>query len=333
MYHSLLVFLSFGNFMPDTPVFIGGFRSGTTLLINLLGLHPALAPWFETKFLCEALRWMRVLREPGAASFEADYCAPPEPAGFALHQVAERMALDMRATFARQAGREDSGKAAHERYPVGHDCTCYTPAQASRALADWRAGLGGDADYGATAAATGKLIETLGGAHRQGLRRARWINKTPEISRFARELRDCLGPCRIVYLLRNGLDVVSSANALGWGDVERLAFNWKGLVELTREAMRDCPQDYLELRYEDLLAEPAAVLDRVLAFCGESPAGADIVARYTRDFGAAAFDRSRIGAGAGLGPREREAFERVAGDLQAELGYHAEPGGAEAPKG
>src|SRR5690606_18120115 len=130
-----------------------------------------------------------------------------------------------------------------------------------------------------------------------------------------------LGSCRVIYLVRNGLDVVSSAASLGWGQVEQLAFNWKGLLERTRAAMAAHPADYLELRYEDLLAEPAAALDRVLAFCGLPPHGSAIVERFTRDFGVAAFDRSRVGAGARLSVGERAAFERVAGDLQRELGY------------
>lgn len=300
----------------DKPAFIGGFRSGTTLLINLLGLHPDVAPWFETKDLCEALRWMRVLREPGQADFEAGYTVPRHIQGFDADTVLARMRAEMEATFARMAGRAASGKGGHERYPLGPDRLGYSLETGLAALARWRESVRNDTP----AAATGALIAGLGEAHRQALGRQAWINKTPEITRFAPELREALGGCRIIYLLRNGLDVVNSAASLGWGDVEQLAFNWKGLLERTRAVMAGHPGDYLELRYEDLLARPAGVLDEVLAFCGLAPDGAAIVERFTAEFGAGAFDRSRIGTSR-LDAEQRAAFDRVAGELQNALGY------------
>lgn len=307
--------------MYDRPVFIGGFRSGTTLLINLLGMHADVAPWFETKDLCEALRWLRVLRDPDQAVFEAGYVVPRHLTGFDVEAVHARMLEEMEATFDRIEGAAVSGKAGHERYPLGHDCLGYTREEGRGALARWREEANAGGNPVAAAAATRRLIEALGEAHRRGLERARWINKTPEISRFAPELRAVLGGCRVIYLVRNGLDVVSSAAALGWGEVEQLAYNWKGLLERTRAVMAPYPGDYLELRYEDLLAAPATVLDRALDFCGLSCRGEDIVAEFSRRFGAAAFDRSRIGGGSRLSLEQRAAFERIAGDLQAALGY------------
>src|SRR5690606_10056310 len=139
-----------------------------------------------------------------------------------------------------------------------------------------------------------------------------WINKTPEISRFAPELHQLLGPCRIIYLVRNGLEVVASARKLGWGEIEKMAFNWQGLLERTREGMRQTPADYLEIRYENLLANPQAELDAVLTFCGLPACGAAIVQRFTQEFGAGAFQLQRSQAEA-CTTQEREIFARVAG--------------------
>lgn len=303
------------------PLFLGGFRSGTTLLINLLGMHPEIAPWFETKFLCEAVRWMHVLKRPEAAGHEAAYIVPREPKGFDTEAVTARMRQDMAETFARIEGRAANGKASHERYPLGHDCIGYDPETAEAALARWSRSVGGRPEYPRVAHATGELIRTLGSVHCEALNKPVWGNKTPEIPRFAAELRDSLGPCRIVYLVRNGLEVVASARRLGWGDVELLAYNWKGLLTQTRRAMADNPGDYLELRYESLLEEPAASLDKVCDFAGIAPRGGEIIAGFIERLGAGAFDVSRLNAGKDLSPRERAAFKRIAGDLQAELGY------------
>lgn len=310
--------------MQDIPVFIGGFRSGTTLLINLLGLHPQISPWFETKELCEALRWQHVLRQPGQAAFESAYCVPPEPPGFAPDAVYTRMLLQMRDTHARQAGALASGKAAHERYPLGNDYVRYSQQEAESALQAWRDTLAvsGSAQV---AAATGTLIRRLGALQQHLHGGGPWINKTPEISRFAHELRAALGPCRVIYVVRDGIQVVASGLRLGWGSVADLAFNWKGLLERTRTAMQQHPDAYLELRYEELVLEPAATLDRVLRFCGRAALGAELVRQFIARQGESAFDASRMQGRDGLDAGQLQVFSRVAGDMQAALGYPAPP--------
>lgn len=312
--------------MLQKPVFVGGFRSGTTLLINLLGLCPGVAPWFETKELTELLRLGRVLRQPDQEGFENAYCVPATPAGFSVANVAARAEILFRGTAARVSGEEGSGKASHERYPIGHDCVAYPLPVALDALQRWTSAMSAaeavsrQALLEAWYPATRQLIDTLAQAHCQGHGAFNWINKTPELPRFAPELRALLGPCRIVYMVRNGLEVAASARKLGWGEMEKMAFNWKELLERTRTAMRDFPGDYLEIRYESLLENPQAVLDQVLAFCGLPACGAAILQQFTAEFGAQAFQLQRSQAAA-CTSEEREAFARVAGDMQLALGY------------
>jgi hypothetical protein len=308
--------------MQDVPVFIGGFRSGTTLLINLLGLHPQVTPWFETRDLCEAVRWQHVLAQPAQAAFETAYCAPSEPAGFTPDAVYQRMLLQARDTQARVSGGP-SGKAAHERYPVGDDYVRYALDDAESLLQAWHASCSAQPEAARVAAANGTLIRALGALQQRLHGGGPWINKTPEITRFATELRAALGPCRMIYMVRDGIQVVASGHRLGWGSVEALAFNWKGLLERTRAAMQDYPQDYLELRYEELVREPAATLDRVLRFCGRDTLGAGIVARFSASEGTGAFDLSRLQGRDGLTPEQLRVFNAVAGDMQAALGYAA----------
>jgi hypothetical protein len=121
--------------------------------------------------------------------------------------------------------------------------------------------------------------------------------------------------------VRNGIDVVSSAGKLGWGELGALSYNWKGLIEQTRIAMQDYPEFYLELRYEELLKNPQKVLDQVLTFTGLEPHGANIVAGFKEDFGPNAFDQSKIVSQTLLGAADLDNFNKIAGDLQAELGY------------
>ena len=307
--------------MQAFPTFIGGFRSGTTLLVNLLGMHPALVPWFETKELCELLRWLRVLAEPSEAAFEANYITPNEPAGFDLDAAYARMLAQMRATEARQSGATQSGKAGHERYPLGNDHVRYPLVEGEALLHAWYERCKADHSLPTVRVASADLLRALGAAQCATTPSPYWINKTPEISRFAAELRELLGPCRVIYMVRNGFEVVASASNLGWGKTEDLAFNWKGLLERTRNAMKGEEDRYLELRYEGLLQAPVETLNQVFAFLGVEPKGEEIVAEFTSRFGSDAFSRPAAAPPARLPAEEHARFMAVAGDLQIALGY------------
>ncbi|MCB1935858.1 MAG: sulfotransferase [Nitrosomonas sp.] len=307
--------------MSANPIFIGGFRSGTTLLINLLGMHSNLAPWFETKSLCEALRWMHVIKNPANKNFENNYTTPAEATGFSQEAVRQRMLGHIEHTFARIDGAKPSGKAHHEKYPIGFDCIRYSKETACAALTDWAKTTSVKSDYDTVCHATRHLITTLGEKQCQAFNRPVWINKTPEIVRFSKELRDAMGPCKIIYLVRNGLNVVASARKLGWGNIESLAFNWKTLFEYTRDAMRDDSGNYLELRYEDLISNPQDTLDKVFAFCGQRLDGEGIVKSYRQHFSNNAFNLSRIETTGNLSPEDIIKFNAIAGKLQTELGY------------
>ena len=266
--------------MTGGGVFVGGFRSGSTLLINLLGLHPDVAPWFETKCLVEALRWVRILASPQTLAMESALINPRDPAGFTLEAVAARMSWHGRFTADRIDGKVQSGKANHERYPIGADCVAYSLAEFDRALANWQSQIAKDGVRLETVARhTGGLIRELGALHAQRLGGGLWINKTPEIPRFAAELRQCLGKCKIVHLIRDGREVAVSAARLGWGPASEMARWWAGLIEDSRSAVRGHEEDYLEIRFEDLVADPIDQLSKILPFLGLSP-DETLVGRY-----------------------------------------------------
>ena len=266
------------------PLFIGGFRSGTTLLVNMLGLHEHLVPWFETKALCEPLRWLRVLSHPESFELESRMIRLQGPEGFSAEAVAERMLSDFRDTANRLSGSAPSGKGSQERYPIGHDHVLYGLPFAERAVGEWFAEVQGEPESGRIARATGRLIRALGNRQAEASGKPFWINKTPEVTRFGSELRACLGPVSILMMIRNGREVVRSATRLGWATPEEVAFWWQGLIEQSRQSAADAPDAYMEIRYEDLLASPEELLDRVLEFIGLPPTGASLVERYTAGF-------------------------------------------------
>lgn len=271
--------------LASKPVFIGNFRSGTTLLINLLGLHADVAPWFETKGLCEPLRWLRVLKDPKTLAYEASIIHADKDDAFSAAAVASRMLEDIRSTAARIEGTAPHGKGQHERYPLGHDCALYSVDFAEQAVRHWLDAVRGQEEPEAVAAATGSLITGLGQRQAQLAGKPLWINKTPEISRFAAELRQCLGPVRMILMVRHGRDVVRSAERLGWAGAVEIAGWWQGMIEQSRAASAGHESDYLEMKFESLLRDPSGELNRVLRFLELEASGEQLVSTYSESIG------------------------------------------------
>jgi hypothetical protein len=197
------------------------------------------------------------------------------------------MLCDFRDTEARILGFQPSGKAEGERYPHGHDFVAYSARIAETAVQAWqrKAIAHGHPDAESVINATGQLIAGLGISQLAGSGKSRWINKTPEIIRFMPELRAALGPCRFIMMVRDGRHVVSSAARLGWAGAAEIAVWWKAVIEEAREGGSADPARYFELRYEDLIADPAPLLNQVFAFLGVEPQGATAVDNYKKILG------------------------------------------------
>ena len=301
--------------------YIGGFRSGTTLLINLLGLHPAITAWFETKFLPEALRWMKVLREPETVDMESRLCAPPSPPGFAVEPVTRRMRLQMEYDEARLRGLSPSGKRDYEIYPLGADRIHYSLAEALGALDRWQGSLSEPPDCESLGRALAALVADLAARQLQAEPAPLLINKTPELPRFGGEMRSCLGPHKMIMMVRDGREVVRSAAALGWATPEHLAYQWRELIRQSREAARGAPGDYLEIRFEDLVAEPAETLDQICRFLAVSELGQEIVRDYERKAGVT-IQPQESPSPAGRSAELDAITQREAGAMLEELGYN-----------
>ena len=270
---------------PQTPIFIGNFRSGTTLLANLLGFHEEISPWFETKGLCELLRWQRVLKDPKTIPFESSLIQPKDPLGFDADLVSFRFESDLRSTLSRISGVEASGKGAHERFPLGHDRLLYGLDEALDLLAQWRYKVGEDLDHVILAKANGHLIQGLANLHCVYDQKPFWVNKTPEITRFGSELEAALGPTKRILLLRDGRDVIQSATRLGWADPSEIGAWWKGMILESRQGGSIAADFYLEIRYEDLLKDPVSVLNQVLRFLEVEERGLEILSQYPLSVG------------------------------------------------
>jgi Sulfotransferase family len=181
----------------------------------------------------------------------------------------------------------------------------------------------------------------------------RWGDKTPRYLRRMRPLWEALPEARFVHLVRDGRDVAVSLAQVSWGtaDPAEAARLWKDGIEGGRNHLKWVPAEcYVELRYEELVAEPERVLRRAAEFL-ELPWDRSMLAYHEhaherlepilRDFVSGsgrritAEQRRRQHSGLdappsaeGVGRWRRELsrsdvrrFERVAGDLLEELSY------------
>ena len=268
----------------DTPVIVLGVRrSGTTLLRVMLDRNPVLAVPDESYFVPQLARRHRGTVEP--ASFVEDLRRLPTLAewGLSADAVAARLRSGM------------------------------TTGEAIAAV------------FEAYAAERGKL---------------RWGDKTPLYMQHLPLLERLFPEASFVHLIRDGRDAALSFLSVpdgimteGWGyprDAAGFACQWATEVRAARAlGERVGPGRYVELRYEALVADPAGALLRACSFAGLEYDEA-MLGYVGRTESARKEHQQRLNEPPRVGVRDwstempvgdREAFEAVAGDLLAELGY------------
>jgi hypothetical protein len=183
-----------------------------------------------------------------------------------------------------------------------------------------------------------EAVRAVFGAYAAACGKARWGDKTPghvgHIGLLARLFPDA----QFIHVVRDGRAVAAWVAGMPFGPADPVAaaFWWRRRVRDGRRAgARLGPARYMELRLEDLIADPERALRAVLAFLGEpwSPAVLDHRGR-AEAFLAGSERRRRIHphvvrpptAGlrdwrAGLDRRTARLVEAACAPLLAELGY------------
>lgn len=318
--------------MIGAPVFVGGFRSGTTLLINYLGLHPQLSAIYETSFVVDLLRIVRVLQaEEGRGQRELALIGewagnPALPREGAVEFLIQRAISDITAIQQVRDGLRPADKASYERYALGPFHILWDALEALEAIDPFIRAV-------RAASPTDMLLPTLASgirplferhASREGKRC--WINKTVEIPRFQPELRQMFGHVRFIHLIRDGRDVVHSGRKLNWWSAEVGSRSWKIFIEDVRaHAAHYSPEDYFELRYEELVADHAGTLKRVLDFLEIDGDPRELVSAQERAAPGSTSNQEaerRMGQWrSGMSALDRATFKAIANDLLVSLGY------------
>jgi hypothetical protein len=214
------------------------------------------------------------------------------------------------------------------------------------------------AEGGATVSGASAL-RAFYGLYAEDQGKPRWGDKTPGHLTEMRSIAGTLPEARFVHLIRDGRDVLASRRRLLAAagrpqvDAAQVAAGWRRRIDRGRRQGRRLDH-YLEIRFEDLVAEPRATLIRVcelidLAFddamLHHHERASRRLGEMDRDIDAgdgmrarSAAERAGQHARAAEPPRpelagawretlsdaDRRAFEREAGALLTELGYPVE---------
>jgi Sulfotransferase family len=299
------------------PTFIVGVpRSGTTLLVTLLGEHPLLSALYETKFLrnllmhCEKACW-----------FLGDSISRKVVSYAGETHVARRFRSECekfrRKVFSFDEWTTDpaTGKQTNRDFPSG---ICYRreefEGETDRWLKTLQAGPLTEEDVYRLAR---EYLNRLFSFHCGRTEKPYWINKTPGLLRHVCRIPKLFPNARVIHIIRDGRDVACSNLNLPWGPttVPEAAARWRSLLTLGRNGVDPRVLRYLEIRYENLIRDPANTLAEILAFL-------DLEGNPERLFSLHTIHNTSTGVWkTKLDVKERKAFQRKAGDMLIALGY------------
>jgi hypothetical protein len=206
------------------------------------------------------------------------------------------------------------------------------------ALRRW--GLDPEAVVIAPGSSTAEAIAAVFEAYAAQHGKPRWGDKSPMYMRHLTLLERLFPAAHYVHLIRDGRDVAVSFLAMPEGTYTRtwaypstparFACQWRTEVEAGRAlGARVGPARYLEVRYEELVAEPEHVVRSICGFAGlafesamlDYPGAVDVSAKPHHQGLRAPPTVGRRDWRRELSQEDARAFEAVAGDLLAELGY------------
>jgi hypothetical protein len=210
--------------------------------------------------------------------------------------------------------------------------------EANRSFATWALPPG--ALHGLTTAPPADPAELIRAVYRiyaEHHAKARAGDKTPRHVLHVAAIAAALPEARFVHLVRDGRDVVPSVreHLLGPESLPATIDYWRDRVLAGRRAGAAIgPDRYLEVRYEDLVADPEAVLPDVCRFLAldYTPAMLEYPGRAERVIAGTWDSRRHAGVGrppttgvrdwrTTMAPADLRLFDELAGDLLAELGY------------
>jgi hypothetical protein len=105
----------------------------------------------------------------------------------------------------------------------------------------------------------------------------RWGDKTPQHMLHVREIKKIFPEAKFIHLIRDGRDVAVSSSRIFVGppSIYGIAHEWRKYIEIFDKFKKILNHnEYLEVRYEDLVRNPEAELKKIFIFLQEEPIAA-----------------------------------------------------------
>lgn len=115
------------------------------------------------------------------------------------------------------------------------------------------------------------LVDAIFQAHIAQFEKPRWGDKTPSYTEDIDVLRQVFPDAKFIHLVRDGRDVLVSQKNIEWlsRNVVRLIRDWQWKVSIAHKVGQVLGEDFLEVRYEDLVRKPEETLREICTFLDE----------------------------------------------------------------
>lgn len=113
------------------------------------------------------------------------------------------------------------------------------------------------------------VLDAVFGQLAKHLQMTRWGDKTPEYLHHLKELYELFPDAQYIHIVRDGRDVALSNRErhFGQGNFVTAALNWKhAIIKVEEFKSYVKPEQFLEIRYEDLLSFPEETFLRLIDF-------------------------------------------------------------------
>lgn len=116
------------------------------------------------------------------------------------------------------------------------------------------------------------FVDAIFQCYADALGKARWGDKTPFYTPDIDVIRRIFPSAKIVHLVRDGRDVVLSQRSIEWmsGNLPKLVLDWQWKTTIAHKVGAVLGEDFLEVRYEDLVRRPEEILRQICSFIGEA---------------------------------------------------------------
>lgn len=183
------------------------------------------------------------------------------------------------------------------------------------------------------------LVDAIFQAHIAQFDKPRWGDKTPSYTEDIDVLRQIFPNAKFIHLVRDGRDVLVSQKNIEWfsRNVVRLIRDWQWKVSIAHKVGQVLGDDFLEIRYEDLIRQPEEKLREICAFLDEdydpdmmsyNEVGKDTVPEESIRWHKNSIELpnpNKIGAWkTKLSSSEKILFDDIAGDTLELFGYERE---------